>query len=157
MLSREQIETYLQPFSPPDWKTAARGRLAAQPLMKQDLVERLEVVHRDLVAKAVTQFHEDAVERTRSALEIVAAQTSATFEAELRNRNLAAERRRSGRPEGVPEELWFGQVAALERLSASSEINSGEALALIRHYQTGELRAGEPQTISILAGLRTID
>lgn len=157
MLSREQIETYLQPFSPPDWKAAARGRLAAQPLMKQDLVERLEVVHRDLVAKAVTQFHEDAVERTRSALEILAAQTSATFEAELRNRNLAAERRRNGRPEGVPEELWLGQVAALERLSASSEINSGEALALIRRYQTGELRAGEPQTISILAGLRTID
>jgi ATP-dependent helicase HepA len=157
MLSREQVETCLQPFSPPDWKAVARGRPASQPLIKQDSVERLEAVHRDLVAEAAKQFHEDAVARTRSALEIVAAQTSATFEAELRNRNLAAERRRNGRPEGVPEELWLGQVAALERLSASSDINSGEALALIRRYLTGDLRAGEPQTISILAGLRSID
>lgn len=157
MLSREQVETCLQPFSPPDWKAVARGRPASQPLIKQDSVERLEAVHRDLVAEAAKQFHEDAVARTRSALEILAAQTSATFEAELRNRNLAAERRRNGRPEGVPEELWLGQVAALERLSASSDINSGEALALIRRYLTGDLRAGEPQTISILAGLRSID
>ena len=157
MLSREEIETCLQPFSPPDWKAVARGRFTPQPLMKQDLVDRLEVVHRDLVADATKQFLEDSVEQTRSALEIVAAQTSATFEAELRNRNLATERRKSRRPEGVPEELWLGQVAALERLSASSELNSIEAMALIRHYQAGELRAGETQRISILVALRTID
>nr|WP_314464345.1 DEAD/DEAH box helicase [uncultured Novosphingobium sp.] len=157
MLSREQIETCLQPFSPPDWKAVARGRLAAQPLVKQDLVDRLEVVHRDLVAEAATRFHEDAVECTRSILEILAAQTSTTFEAQLRNRKLAAERRRNGRPQGVPEELWLGQVAALDRLSASSEINSVEVPDLICRYQTGELRPGEPQTISILAGLRAID
>lgn len=156
-LSREEIETCLQAFSPPDWKAVARGRLTAQPLLKQDLADRLEVAHRDLVAEAATQFYEDAVERTRGALEIVAAQTSVSFEAELRNRTLAADHRRTGRPDGVPEELWLGQVAALDRLSASSEINSGEALALIRRYLSGELRTEKPQSISILAGLRTID
>lgn len=157
MLSREQIETCLQPFAPPDWKAVARGRPASQPLIKQESVERLEAVHRDLVTEAAKHFHEDAVARSKSALEIVAAQMSATFEAELRNRNLTAERRRTARPEGVPEELWLGQVAALERLSTSSAINLSEALALIHRYQAGELRAGEPQTISILMGLRCID
>lgn len=155
MLSREQVETCLQPFAPPDWKAVAKSRPAAQPLMKQELVDRLEAVHRDLIAEAARCFHEEAVEEAKNALQLIEAQTTEAFEAELQNRSLAAERRRKNRPDGVPEELWLGQVAALDRLRQSIGICAGEAMALIRRYDSGELRARTPQTVSILAGLRS--
>ena len=107
------------------------------------------------VANVSKEFNETARQQAASRLEIIAAQIAASYSAELRNRELAAERRRASRPEGVPEELWLGQVAALERQCKSLEMCMEEALALIATYRGGALQSAKPPAISILAGFRT--
>lgn len=154
-LTREEVEACLQPFAE-DGKAAARGKAATQPVVSRDLAERWEAENGMHVAKVSKDFHKTARQQAASRLEIIAAQTAASYSAELRNRELAAERRRAGRPEGVPEELWLGQVAALERQCMSLEMCMEEALALINAYRGGALQVDEPPAISILAGLRTM-
>lgn len=153
-LTREDVEACLQPFAA-DGKAAARGKAATQPVVSKDLREKWEAEHGVLVADFSTEFHGTARRQAAGRLEIIAAQISASYSAELRNRELAAERRRASRPEGVPEELWLGQVAALERQCRSIEICMDEALALITAYTGGALQIEEPPGISILAGFRT--
>lgn len=153
-LTREDVEACLQPFAT-EGKAAARGKAATQPVVSKDLAERWEAEHREQVANVSTEFHATARRQAASGLEIIAVQTAASYSAELRNRELAAERRRASRSEGVPEELWLGQVAALERQCRSLEMCMEEALALIAAYRGGALQIEEPPGISILAGLRT--
>ena len=87
------------------------------------------------------------------ALELLMTQVSSHFEAEIRNRELAVERRRRSPSEGIPMELWQGQIAALERSLAMARLKNTEAISLIQEFGAGRLTMPQPQPRSILLAL----
>lgn len=155
LMTRNEIETCLQPLVKlPDRKITVRGMTPQQPLITNDLARVLRTKHDELVANAADAFQKNTVQHSKDTLAFIKAQTLSAFDATFRNRTLKAEQRRSRRPEGVPEELWRGQIAALDRLCVANQLGATETVALISDFMSGKLRTKKNQTISILAGLR---
>ena len=78
---------------------------------------------------------------------------SAQFQAEIRNRELALERRKHAQPESGPIDLWQGQVAAMERSVSMVRLNFGEAMLFLQGLANQDLMADTVQPYSILLAL----
>lgn len=89
----------------------------------------------------------------RKELAVFALQVSAHFQAEIRNRELALERRRQSPPEAGPVELWQGQVAALERSLSMARLNYSEATMFVRDIAGGSVLFGGVQPLTVLMAL----
>lgn len=75
------------------------------------------------------------------------------FEAEIRNREMALERRRQSPPEAGPVELWQGQVAALERSLAMGRLNFSEATTFLQELAGGSNFFGRIRPCTALMAL----
>jgi ATP-dependent helicase HepA len=152
-LNAERIDLCLQPFTASTDNAIARGRRPLSNLLKPDVANALRAKQLDHIKSEVLNFYQNVVEQSLSALEDFATQVSGQIEIEVRNRELGLQRRRNSRPEGVPLELWQGQIAVLERSLEMARLNGTEAIRLVQEFGAGRLKFPQPEPISILVSL----
>lgn len=122
-------------------------------LEKPEVARAVRSSHLSQLNTEATRYQYETLERSRPALEYLAMQIYGHFQAEILNRELAPERRRSSPPESGPVELWQGQVAALERSLSMARLTSSEASAYIQEFGSGRIHLKSPGALSILLAL----
>ena len=131
----------------------ARGKTPLSALEKPEFAHAVRSSHFSQLNTEAKRYQSEALHRSRPALEYLAMQIYGHFQAEILNRELALERRRSSPPESGPVELWQGQVAALESSLSMARLMSPEASAYIQEYGSGRMLPKLPQPHSILLAL----
>ncbi len=144
------VDQCLQPITASTDKAMARGRRPMSNFLKPELASALRSKQKELVRSEAHQFAHDSIAKLFSVLEEFATQVSSQFEIEIRNRELRLQRRRSSQPEGVPIELWQGQISALERSLEMARLNGTEAISFIQEFGAGRLQLPEPDPLCIL-------
>lgn len=152
-LSTEQLDLCLQPLTSSTNNAVARGKTPLSALEKPEVARTVRSSHLSQLNTEAKSYQSATLERSRPALEYLAMQIFGHFQAEILNRELALERRRSSPPESGPVELWQGQVAALEHSSSMARLMSSEASAYIQEYGSGRIRPKSSEPISILLAL----
>lgn len=152
-LSTEQVDLCLQPLTSSTNNAVARGKTPLSALEKPEFARAVRSSHLSQLNTEAKSYQSEALQRSRPALEYLAMQIYGHFQAEILNRELALERRRSSPPESGPVELWQGQVAALERSLSMARLMSSEASAYIQEYGSGRIRPKSPEPLSILLAL----
>lgn len=152
-LSTEQVDLCLQPLTSSTNNAVARGKTPLSALEKPEVARAVRSSQLNQLSTETTRYQSETLERSRPALEYLAMQAFGHFQAEILNRELALERRRSSPPESGPVELWQGQVAALERSLSMARVISAEASAYIQEYGSGRIRPKSSEPISILLAL----
>lgn len=131
-LTEEEVDRCLQPLTSSTNNALAKGRT---PLIAIEKHEVTNVIRSQLAATITARmddFRLSILKDLRHELVGFVHQVIAHFRAEIRNRELALERRKQAPPEVGPIELWQGQVAALERSLAMARLNSSEATTFLR-------------------------
>lgn len=152
-LKEEEVDFCLQPVTSSTNNAMARGRTSLTVLEKHEVVNVIRSRQITRIASELVRYRDSALGRIRPELENLAYQVSAHFRAEIRNRELALERRRQSPPDGGPIELWQGQVAALERSLMMARLNFSEASEFLHELGVGSMIASTVQPCSILLAL----
>ena len=152
-LTEEEVDLCLLPITSSTNNAVARGRTPLSLFEKQEAVSALRAKQLAAITCGVERYRESVLGSIRNALEGLADQVSAHFLAEIRNRELALERRRQAPPEARPVELWQGQVAALQRSLSMARLNFSEANAFLQGLANGHLVARTVQPCTILLAL----
>ena len=139
-LSPSQVDLCLQPLTSSTNNALAKGRAPRFPLEKRDIANALRTRHIAQINSEAERYMASAVALARPALERLTLQVSAHFHAEIRNRELAVERRKLSPPDAGPVELWQGQVAALERSLKMTQLNFSEASEFLQAFGAGRLK-----------------
>ena len=152
-LNAEDVDVCLQPITASTDKAMGRGRRPLSNFLKPDVASSLRSKQLEYIRSEADQFAHDSIAQLFPVLEEFATQVSTQFEIEVRNRKLMLQRRRTSQPEGVPANLWQGQVAGLERSLEMARLNGTEAIRLIQEFGAGRLKLPAPDPISILVSL----
>lgn len=123
------------------------------PLERHDAVNLIRSRQVAAINSKVEKYRAAVVNIVRQELVGFANQVSAHFLAEIRNREMALERRRQSPPEAGPVELWQGQVAALERSLAMGRLDFSEATTFLQGLAGGSSFFGRFQPCTALMAL----
>ncbi len=154
-LTVDQVDLCLQPITTSTNNALAKGRTPLVPLEKHEVVNVIRSRQLAAITSQLEQYKASVLNSVRKELVGFALQASAHFQAEIRNRELALERRRQSPPEAGPVELWQGQVAALERSLEMARLNYSEATTFIRDIAGGSVLFGGIQPCTVLLALVT--
>ncbi|PWE48717.1 hypothetical protein DEM26_16590 [Thioclava sp. NG1] len=152
-LTDDEVDLCLTPITTTTKNALAKGRTPLVPLEKHEVLNAIRSRQLAALKSQVEQHKASVLNGIRRELADFALQVSAHFKAEIRNIELALERRRRSPPEAGPVELWQGQVAALERSLAMARLNRSEATQFIRGIADGSVLFGEIQPCSIFLAL----
>lgn len=152
-LSEEEVDLCLQPITPSTNNAVAKGRTPPVALEKHEAVNAVRSRHVDTITSQVEKYRDSALNRFQHEIADFAYLVSAHFQAEIRNRELALERRKQARPEAGPIELWQGQVAALERSLAMAKLNFSEATTFLQSLAGGNILYKRIQPCTVLMAL----
>ena len=147
------IDQLLQPIAASTNNAMARGRRPMSDFLKPEVAFALRSKQMDLVRSEAHQFAHDSIKQLFPVLEEFATQVSSHFEIEIRNRELRLQRRRNSQPDGVPIELWQGQISALERSLKMARLNGTEAISFIQEFGAGRLKLPQQDPVFILVSL----
>jgi len=152
-LSTEQVDLCLQPLTSSTNNAVALGKTPLSALVKPEVAHAVRSGQLNQLRTKAARYQSETLERSRPALECLAMQVFGNFQAEILNRELALERRRSSPTDSGPVELWQGQIAALERSLSMARLISAEASTYIQEYGSGGILPKPPQPVSILLAL----
>jgi len=136
-LTEEEVDICLQPVTPSTNNALAKGRTPPRPVERSEVANAIRSQQIARIATQVDQYVASALSGIRDELTDFTNQMEAYFHDEIRNRELALERRRQVSPESGPVELWQGQVAALERSLATARLNFAEATTFLKEFPRG--------------------
>ena len=152
-LTEEEVDLCLRPIASSTSNALAKGRTPRVALERHDAVNLIRSRQVASINSMVEKHRAAVVSNVRQELVGFANQLSAHFLAEIRNREMALERRRQSPPEGGPVELWQGQVAALERSLAMGRLNFSEAITFLQGLAGGGIFSGRLQPCTALMAL----
>lgn len=152
-LTDDEVDLCLKPITTSTNNALARGRTPLVPLEKHEIANVTRSRQLAAITSQVEQQKASVLNCVRQEIVGFALQVSAHFQAEIRNRELALERREQSPPETGPVELWQGQVSALERTLAMARLNYSEANTFIREIAGGSVLFGEIQPCTVLLAL----
>lgn len=156
-LSEEELDACLQPLTSSTDNALARGRTPRVPLERHEVVGQLRSRLSAVIRGQLEAQRSSALSRIQGEFVSFAYQASSYFQSEIRNRELALERRRQAPPEAGPVELWQGQVAALDRALAMARQNYSETSQALKHLSGGNQLYGSTQPITLLMSFITDD
>jgi ATP-dependent helicase HepA len=156
-LTEEEVDLCLKPITASANNALAKGRTPRMALERHDAVNLVRTQHVAAIKSKVEQYRAAIVSNVRKELVGFANQVSAHFRAEVRNREMALERRRQSSPESGPVELWQGQVTALERSLAMSRLKFSEATTFLQSLNCGEVLFGGIKPCTAFFALTTAD
>jgi ATP-dependent helicase HepA len=152
-LTEEEVDLCLKPITSSTNNALAKGRTPRVALERHDAVNLIRSRQVAAINSKVEKCRAAIVNNVRQELVGFANQLSAHFLAEIRNREMALERRRQSPPEAGPVELWQGQVAALERSLAMGRLNFSEATTFLQGLAGGSSLFGKIQPCTALMAL----
>lgn len=152
-MNAEAVDQLLQPITASTDNAMARGRRPMSNFLKPEVASALRSKQMDLVRSEAHQFAHDSIKQLFPVMEEFATQVSSQFEIEIRNRELRLQRRRNSQPEGVPIELWRGQISALERSLEMALLNCTEAISFIQEFGAGRLQLPQQDPLCIVLSL----
>ncbi|WP_170446104.1 SNF2-related protein [Ruegeria arenilitoris] len=152
-LAEDDVDRCLEPITSSTNNALAKGRTPPFLLEKQEVLNSIRSRHLAAIEERVEQNKASVLNTVRQELAGFALQVSAHFQAEIKNRELALERRRQSPPDAGPLELWQGQVAALERSLSVARLNYSEATTFVREFAGGSVLFGGIQPFTVLMAL----
>lgn len=152
-LTEEEVDSCLQPITPSTNNALAKGRTPPVALERHETANAIRSRQLTAIRSQVERYKASVLNSVRQELVDFAYQASAYFQAEIRNRELALERRRQAPPEAGPVELWQGQVAAFERLLAMARLNFSETNAFLQDIANARFASTGVKPSTVLLAL----
>ncbi len=152
-MATEEIDLCLQPLTHATNNALAKGRTPRVALESHEVARQVRTQQVKKINAQVEECRASSLGRVQQELVNFAHLASAQFQAEIRNRELALERRKHAQPESGPIDMWQGQVAAMERSVSMVRLNFGEAMLFLQGLANQDLMAGTVRPYSILLAL----
>lgn len=137
-LSPDEIDICLRPLIEKKSSLTELTPQLGSIFEKKSVTDTIRARHASKINSDILSYNTELLYNSQSALKCLLLQVTTHYSAQIRNRELTLKRRMQSSSDGIPAELWQGQIAALERLVYMAQLNSAEAKEFLCNFPEGQ-------------------